>query len=165
MKILQQVLLIAGILVGLMLLGFWEEGHKKRKEESQAPILGAATRWFEHMLNDRISEALDECGYPFDANGVHHAANREELEAILPQYLDAHAGSWPWTASTVGLLQFHHLVETPTRAERQGLPKGTLVITEWIQGRANEARVFVRPGPEPKVVGFKVTELDNRDNP
>jgi hypothetical protein len=161
MKILlQKGLLVVGILVGLLLLGLWEEGHKKQKEERQAPLLRAATEWFEHMLNDRASEAMDLCGFPFDANGVHHAANREELEAILPQYLDIPAGCWPWTASNVGLLQFHQSVESPNRAERRSLAKGTVVIVEWVQGRTNEARIYVRPGPEPKVVGFKVSELD-----
>jgi len=159
-KVLRKVLLILAILVGLYLLGTWEQGHKEQKKAREAPIVRSAADWFERMANDQAAEALDLCGFPFDANGVEHAATRTELEPILPRYLDTQAGAWPWTMASLTISQFHHIIVAPDQSEKRSLAKGTRVVLLWIGSRQNEVRVYVRPDPEPKVVGFKVSGLD-----
>ncbi len=69
------------------------QGQKEEQKIREAVIAGAAADWFGRMADDEIAKALDLCGFPFDANGVEKVATREELEKILPRYLDTQAGS------------------------------------------------------------------------
>jgi len=158
--LLRKVVLVLAILVGLYLLGTWEQGHKERKKAREAPIQSSASEWFDRMVNHDVSQALDRCGYPFDANGVDHAATRAELEEILPRYLDTQAGLWPWSMPVLTISSFHVSAVSADKSEKHRLPKGTRVFLLWIGTRQNEVRVYVRPDPEPKVVGFKVSGLD-----
>jgi hypothetical protein len=158
MLILRKILLVFAILVGLLLLGLWDQGDRERRQAREGEIMSPALDWFRRMADDQTSETLDLCGYPFDANGAERAATREDLERILPRYVTA--ADWPWTVPRFALMKFHHDFADPDEQEKKNLAPGTRVVVAWIENRTNRARIYVQPDPSTKVVGFRVSKVE-----
>ena len=157
MKILLKVLAMVAVLSGLYWAGTCEKKQKEDETRREAVIEGCAADWFGWMATGKVPEALGVCAFPFDANGDDRAATREELEKILPKYLETEGGAWPWTVPNPVVSKFLHRSDDPNDLEKRSLPKGTRVITVGMEDRQNSVRVYVRPDAAPKVIGFKVS--------
>ncbi|GEM_PF-6817824 len=157
-KMVLKVLAFFVIVGCLYLAGVWGEKQKEEKRAREASIEGCGSSWFGWMIQKKTTEVLDLSGFPFDANGTEHLTSREELEKILPKYLSVESGAWPWTPHNPYLMsKFWGKFDDPNEGEKRSLAKGTRVVRAWMENRDINVRIYVRPDPEPKVVGFKVS--------